>query len=65
MEASGYTVGFADSTYVKFQISGNSQYPLENPITYYALHLEPFEKLIVSNTTATLTTHNPNNFTIN
>lgn len=61
MEESEYDVSFDDQTYVKLKISGNG---LATPITFYALHLEPFEKLIVSNTTATLTTHNPNSFTI-
>lgn len=62
MGESDYDVSFDSTTdYVKLTITGDN---LQNPIIFYALHLEPYEKLKVSTITATLTTHNPSNFTI-
>jgi len=60
--SNGWSASFTDNTYVKLHITnGDSSKDKE----CYVLHLEPFEKLKVSDTTATLSTHSPNLFTIN
>ena len=62
---SEYTITFDSDTYVKMRITGTDQDDRPVDISFYAVHLEPFEKLKISNTTQKLSAHNPNNFTIN
>lgn len=57
--APGYNITFDSDSYAKLNIQSASV-----DISFYIVHLEPFEKLKVSNITKTLSTHNPNNFTI-